>query len=91
MSYKPNVGEMSLQRLLAALCHAKQTCLVGIAVPALVAIVARRAPITISPVPVLNTESAQRSVDDALLPATTTVRNFAMMALAADSIYRLAR
>jgi hypothetical protein len=76
---------------LAALYHAKQTCLAAIAVPALVAGAARRAPITISLVLVLNTEGAQRSAGDALLRATTAARNFAMMGLAADSVYRLAR
>ena len=88
MSYKPNVGGMSLWRLLAALYHAKQTCLAGIAAPALVVVVIIRTSITI---PLLNTENAQRSATDALLPATTLARNFVMVALTVDSVYHLAR
>jgi hypothetical protein len=51
----------------------------------------RRAPITISLVLVLNTEGAQRSADDALLRVTIAARNFAIIGLAADSVYRLAK
>ena len=86
--YKPNVGGMSLRRLLVAPYHAKQTYLAGIAVPAPVVIVIRRTPIT---VPLLNTESAQRFVDAALQLATILVENFVMMVLTVDSVHHLAR
>jgi hypothetical protein len=88
MSYKPNVGRMSLRRLLVVLYHAKQTCLAGIVVPALVVVVIRRASITI---PLSNTENAQRSAADASLPATTLARNFVMNASTVDSVYHVVR
>jgi cytosine/uracil/thiamine/allantoin permease len=52
--YKPNISGILLRRLLAALYYAKQTYLAGIAIPALVVIIIRKALIIVL---LLNTES----------------------------------
>jgi hypothetical protein len=88
MSYKFIVGGMSLWSYLAALHHAEQTCLAGTAVRALVVVVIRRVLIINS---LLNTENAQRSAADDLHLVITLARDFVMMAMTADSVYRLAR
>jgi hypothetical protein len=88
MSFKPNVGRMSLRMLLAALYYAMQTCLAGIAARALVVVVIRNPPTT---PPLLNTENAQRHAVDDLLPATILAKTYAMMALTVDSAYHLVR
>ena len=79
---------MSLRRLSAALNHAEQTCLADTAVMALVTLVIKRTPITIS---LFNTENVEKSAADALQLVTTPVRALVMMAVNADSVHHLAR